>query len=452
MTERGARVITSPVMDANTESPADASAFARLVVGDTEDALRRAIAERTSTARHLEAAYVAAVELGRSGKTGLAARVLTHLVDAHVRRGDLPAALAASHEAVVHGEDGVAHRALIAKAFGKGSARVTNVSPVPPALPFRDELPASLAEKPLDALLPEAERALEAFLAEKDPIPEDGNLPRLPLFAALSPEPLSKLLSAMKVRRFAPGAPIVAQGEDGKHAYVVVRGELTVVRKDGVSGTTLAVLGPGAIFGEMALVSEAPRAASVRALRATEVLEIGRDALEAIARKEPVVGEELGAFCRGRMVANLVRHGAILGALAPHDREELVKRFRTVTFAKGATLIEQGSEPSGLFLVASGQVEVRSKDSDGETLRIATLGAGDVVGEISLVLRRPATANVVATHPTVALELTREEFTVAIKKHPTLLAELYEMATTRDDETRSVLGQQATSVDDIVLI
>lgn len=434
------------------ETPPDESAFALFTRRESEPALRRALAELASGPRQLEAGYVVAAELGRSGRTTIAARALMHLVDAFARRGDLGAAMAASIEAGSLGEDAAAQQKRIAEAFGKGSVRVTNVSPVPPALPFRDELPADIACLAGDTLVAAAEKALGAFLEESDPIRPDGNLPRLPLFGGLAPAPLAKLLTAMKLVRFNPGDPVITQGEDGKDAFVVVRGELTVVRKDGVAGTMLAVLGPGAIFGEMALVSEAPRAASVRALRATEVLSINRDALEALAKKEPVVGEELGAFCRGRMVANLVRHGAILGALAPHDRDELVKRFKTVTFPKGSKLITQGSEPSGLFLVASGQVEVRSIDADGETLRIATLGAGDVVGEISLVLRRPATANVVATHPTVALELTREEFTVAIKRHPSLLAELYEMATTRDDETRSVLGQQATSVDDIVLI
>jgi CRP-like cAMP-binding protein len=439
-------------MIAKPETEADDSAFSHFVAGDTQDALRLALASLLSAPRHLEAAYIAAIEIGRAGRTFVAADALSHIVDAYARRGDLPAAVATSFEAESLAEDGVAHRKRIATAFGKGSPRVSNVSPVPPVLPARGDMPTGIASLTGDALVDRAEEALKAFIAETDPIPKDGNLPRLPLFASLSPEPLAKLLGAMQVKRLAPGEPIVKQGEDGKHAYIVVRGELTVVKKDGTTGTTLALLGPGAIFGEMALVSEAPRAASVRAVKACEVLAIGRDALEAVARKEPVIGEELGAFCRGRMVANLVRHGAILGALSPYDREELVKRFRTVTFPKGGVLIKQGSEPTGLFLVASGQVEVKSRDEDGESLRIATLGPGDVVGEISLVLRRPATADVVATHPTVALELTREELMLAIKKHPSLLAELYEMATTRDDETRSVLGQQATSVDDIVLI
>ncbi|HJK89462.1 MAG TPA: cyclic nucleotide-binding domain-containing protein [Polyangiaceae bacterium LLY-WYZ-15_(1-7)] len=97
-------------------------------------------------------------------------------------------------------------------------------------------------------------------------------------------------------------------------------------------------------------------------------------------------------------------------------------------------------------------VEVVGKDADGDELRIAELGPGDVVGEISLVLRRPANATVRALHRTVALELTREEFQKAIKEHPTLLGELYEMATQREEETRTVVAQEALDVEDVVLL
>ncbi len=105
-----------------------------------------------------------------------------------------------------------------------------------------------------------------------------------------------------------------------------------------------------------------------------------------------------------------------------------------------------------MFLIASGGVEVRGTDAEGDSVVLAQLGAGDVVGEISLVLRRPATADVVAVHTTVALELTSERFQDAIHAYPGLLQELYELAIKRDDETRSVVAQAAVDVSDTVLL
>ena len=152
------------------------------------------------------------------------------------------------------------------------------------------------------------------------------------------------------------------------------------------------------------------------------------------------------------MMANLLRHGAILAAVAPQHRDELVARFQSRDFAPGDVLVTQGEEPDGLYLIASGRVRVTGTDADGDRILLAELGPGDVVGEIGLVLRRPATATVTASHPTIALHLARAKFQEAIREHPTLLSELYELATKREEETRSVVAQEALDADDVVLV
>jgi CRP-like cAMP-binding protein len=101
--------------------------------------------------------------------------------------------------------------------------------------------------------------------------------------------------------------------------------------------------------------------------------------------------------------------------------------------------------------VASGEVAVLHKDGDESTM-IARLGPGEVVGEVALVLRRPATADVIAEHPTVALHLPRDRFHDLIKKHPAVLSELYELAVKREEETSSIVAQEATDIDEFVLV
>ena len=97
-------------------------------------------------------------------------------------------------------------------------------------------------------------------------------------------------------------------------------------------------------------------------------------------------------------------------------------------------------------------MRVTKKDADGDDLVLADLGPGDVVGEIGIVLRRPATASVRALSAAVTMELTRERFADAIRKHPTLLGELYQLATDRDEETRTVIGQEVLDIGNVVLL
>jgi CRP-like cAMP-binding protein len=151
------------------------------------------------------------------------------------------------------------------------------------------------------------------------------------------------------------------------------------------------------------------------------------------------------------MLQNLVRTSAILGAIDASERPALIERFQAVSFEPGEFLVRQNQISSGLHLIASGQVSVVRNDG-AEQLEIASLNVGDVVGEVSLILRRPSTADVVAVVPTVSMVLPREAFHDLIKTHPNLLAQLYDLAVKRDEETSSIVAQEGVQADDLVLV
>jgi CRP-like cAMP-binding protein len=130
----------------------------------------------------------------------------------------------------------------------------------------------------------------------------------------------------------------------------------------------------------------------------------------------------------------------------PAQRADLLSRFGSAVFEPGQKLVDEGDDKGTLYVIASGRVRVLGRDAEGDQVLLAQLEPGDVVGEISLVLRRPANAEVVATHRTVCLTLSREALHEAMKAHPQLLAQLYDIAVKRDDETRSVVAQAAVEV------
>lgn len=427
-------------------------AYAARHAGNLDDALRTGIALLEADAGQLGAAMLVTKCLVDRDRGFLAGEIALKLVDAYIRRGDLSMAVVAASVAETAGEEGKAQLKTIAQAFGKGSKRLGEGSPTPPPLPTDIEIKADLKKQKGQALLDRGERALQSVLEWKDPIDAESETPRLPLFSRLEPAALEQLLAAFEIRSVAADETVVGEGEEGSEAFVLARGMLEVVRGEGESLKTLAGLGPGALFGEMALVSDAPRAAAVISREPATLLVISRDALEKAASKSKVIGEQLSAFCRSRMLGNLMRHSPILGAVAPTERQALLERFSSQHYDEDDILVAEGDEAQGLFLIASGTVEVLGVDSDGDQIRIAELGPGDVVGEISLVLRRPANATVRVVHPTVAMQLTRDEFQAAIKEHPTILSELYEMATKREEETRTVVAQEALDVEDIVLL
>ena len=94
------------------------------------------------------------------------------------------------------------------------------------------------------------------------------------------------------------------------------------------------------------------------------------------------------------------------------------------------------------------------REEGGEPFVIATLGVGETVGEVALVLRRKANADVVAVHPTVTLWLPKDELLDLVRHHPQILAGLYFLAIERDEETSTALLVSATDVggEDYVLL
>jgi CRP-like cAMP-binding protein len=93
-------------------------------------------------------------------------------------------------------------------------------------------------------------------------------LARVPLFAGISDESMARLAAVTGEQEFEPNHFIVLQGQVGTGLYVVVQGSARVVR----GSDELAVLGPGDFFGELAVIDQQPRSASVQAVEATRVL------------------------------------------------------------------------------------------------------------------------------------------------------------------------------------
>lgn len=439
-----------------SDSPLD-RALALLLAGEREAALRWSAAVVQGEPSSPSALILTSRLLAEAGRTEAAVEGFELGVAFAIDAGNLPLAVAAVGDLQSLGVDVGTRLDEIASAFCAGSARLSDEDAPPPPLPNYEGFQPLSSFLSGPALLSKATGIIHDASKDRElsDVSATALVSPLPLFSALEKEGLRALIGCFEMMTVPAGHSVIAEGEAGAEAYIVARGELEVRRttEDGRT-LTLARLANGALFGEMALLSRAPRAASVVACRPSIILVARRDALEAVAEKRPEVGVELAAHCRRRMVANLVRTSKVLLAVAAQERPALVERFETKVFEKGQKLIEDGKDTSGLHLIASGEVAVVGREEGGETFVIATLGVGETVGEVALVLRRKANADVVAVHPTVTLHLPREDFVDLVRDHPAILAGLYLVAVERDEETSSVLAGSTTTAaaEDYILV
>ena len=437
-------------------SPID-HALTLLLADETEAALRWSAAALEREPLSPMALIITSRLLDQMGRTRAATDGLRLASQRAIELGDLPMAVAAIDDLRILGADAGDQLDQTANAFCRGSPRLQQGHPPLPAPRFGDFV------EPLSPFLsgpPLASRATQILLAAKQAHDEaiGTQLPALasvPMFSALSWESLRDLLSTFQMITVPAGHPITREGEEGTAAYIVAYGEVELSRRashgDNKPRLTVGRLGSGGFFGEMALLSRLPNATTAIATRPTILLVGRRESLVSLATRRPEVASQLAAHCRRTSLANLGWTSPVIASLRTEDSETLVERLEMRVFERGEKLVRDREEPKGLHLIVSGEVAVVAREWS-ERVLLATLGAGETVGEVELVLCRQAYADAVAVRPSAALFLSRDEYTALVQDRPAILHGLYATAVRRHAETRLALESGSSAVGDEAVI
>jgi CRP/FNR family cyclic AMP-dependent transcriptional regulator len=115
-------------------------------------------------------------------------------------------------------------------------------------------------------------------------------LKRVPLFSGLTDSQIERLAAGSVRRSFPKGRTIVAEGEPSQSLYVLLSGRAKVQRSDTEGKEViLAVLGPGECFGEMSLIDDAPRSASVITIESCDFMSINKEGFKAMLMSSPEI-------------------------------------------------------------------------------------------------------------------------------------------------------------------
>jgi len=114
-----------------------------------------------------------------------------------------------------------------------------------------------------------------------------SRLAAIPLFAGLSPVELETLADLLSLERFSAGEDVVREGEPGDRLYVVGRGRVEVVVPAGTGEEVVNTLTDGDFFGEIALLADQPRAATVRTAAQSELYSLARADFEWLLGRDP---------------------------------------------------------------------------------------------------------------------------------------------------------------------
>ncbi len=100
-------------------------------------------------------------------------------------------------------------------------------------------------------------------------------LKRIPLFSDLNYQQLMRILEIIDVKSFKAGEEVIREGDKGAEMFILLQGKAQVLKKQ----EQINLLGPGAYFGEMSLIDDAPRSASVKAMEKTKMIVLDKTRL-----------------------------------------------------------------------------------------------------------------------------------------------------------------------------
>ncbi|KAL1995085.1 hypothetical protein VTN49DRAFT_1272 [Thermomyces lanuginosus] len=229
------------------------------------------------------------------------------------------------------------------------------------------------------------------------------------LFSHLDEEHLNTVLDALVEKPIpAKDIKVITQGDAGDYFYIVEEGNFGIYihpsgsaqpGPDGL-GNLVAQTGPGGSFGELALMYNAPRAATVVSLDHKSTLW----ALDRVTFRRILMDS---AFQRRRMYEAFLEEVPLLSSLKPYERSKIADALDTIKYPAGATIIREGDPGDAFYLLEAGEAEAFKSGTDGP---VKSYSRGDYFGELALLDDKPRAASVIAKTDVKVARLGRDGF------------------------------------------
>ncbi|KAF4739071.1 hypothetical protein FOZ63_005106, partial [Perkinsus olseni] len=187
--------------------------------------------------------------------------------------------------------------------------------------------------------------------------------------------------------------------EDGNHLYIVEKGQLDCYKKfpDGEKKVKTCV--PGDCFGELSLLYNTPRAASVEATEPCTLWRLDRETFNHIVKES--------ASRKRVRYETFLRSVPIFNPLDAYELSQVADALKTESFTAGQTIVQQGEPGDQFYLIENGTCQA-FKDEQEEAVK--DYKVGDYFGELALLRDAPRAATVKATSDVDCLVIERRAF------------------------------------------
>ncbi|XP_042224229.1 cAMP-dependent protein kinase type II regulatory subunit-like isoform X1 [Homarus americanus] len=210
------------------------------------------------------------------------------------------------------------------------------------------------------------------------------------LFRSLDHDQIGEVLDAMFERRVTEGENVIKQGDDGDNFYVIESGVYNIFVKSDSDAEPRLVgkYDNSGSFGELALMYNLPRAATIQAVTSGALWAMERQTFRRILLK---------SACRKRkMYEALLENVPMLKTLEKYERMNLADALVPKVYAPGEQIIMQGDSADGMYFLEDGTVRIMMAKENNEEKEISRVSVGGYFGELALVTKKARAASVYA--------------------------------------------------------
>ena len=252
-----------------------------------------------------------------------------------------------------------------------------------------------------------------------------GNLPDVELL---------RVATSMRLEQYGAGERIIAEGERGDTAYLIASGEAGVITRDLIGEeVTLRVFKRGDVFGEVALVEDSPRTATVKALTDVDVLVLDRATFDALEQDNQAFSKAIREHVDLLSIDRFLKKASPFARVPQDVIHRVAQQLVSIPVKAGDVVVQEGEEGDRFYVIRAGTFSVTEQGRE-----VAKLGSGDVFGEIALLTGGPRIASVTALEAGEVLALSKADFDAVLKQQATFARQLTELGRIR---FRATTGQ-----------
>jgi cAMP-dependent protein kinase regulator len=203
------------------------------------------------------------------------------------------------------------------------------------------------------------------------------------LFAGLDDQDLSIVIGAMKEVLAEPKQRVINQGESGDFLFVIESGTLDCSIKVDGADKIVKTCEAGDVFGELALLYNCPRAASVEARDKCVLWQLDRDTFNNIVKE--------AAQKKRERYNTFLAKVPLLASMDAYERSQLADALKPEDFADGVAICKEGESGNIFYIVEEGEAVAMKSGK-----QVMKYGSGDYFGELALIRNQPRAATVTA--------------------------------------------------------